>query len=186
MERIDNKVEHCWEPGRKAGGYRGNWELLACEKSNEDMKRILSLVFRVVVIIFAAVGIVAICYGIYWFRERPQVIAAPNSFFIIDVLGSGSCNGHATRYYLDAPSSAKDIHTEGEELHYSLSMRTHFQSAAPLPGAIVSGSGKITFGTSVLTIENGLVKTDGHTVCSSELTLTRKGIYRDGPIRISR
>jgi hypothetical protein len=139
---------------------------------------------KVVTVLFALVGI----YATYkWGRDysaRPHHFAEPYSFLILDI--ENPKDPHATtRIYLDSPSSPKDVRFEGEKLTYRAVGLAHPQAAVPLPGYIVSGEGRIVFGSALLELKDGAVQLNGLDLCRREIVVSRSGESWQGMLRIA-
>lgn len=149
----------------------------------DEIKQLCRDLARVFLYLFALIGVVATVYGSYGYWHRPATFAAPNSFLILDIYKTTNREGPRTRIYLDSVSSPSALRFEGPELSHELAGALHSDSTVPLAGILV---GKVVFGQSVIGVNDGSIDINGDRVCSPEITLTRYGTIRNGPIRIAR
>jgi hypothetical protein len=155
-------------------------------KMNSMFHGAAAKVVRIGIGMFAVVGLLSAVHWAYWYWEQPHVLAGPHSFRIVDVYESVNQDGRKTRLYLDGYSSRAELRFEGEGLIHQASDRPYFQASVPLPGFVVAGKGKILFGSAVLTVDDGTVSINGQQLCPAEVTVTPRGVFRDGPIRVVR
>jgi len=137
-----------------------------------------------ITVFFALVGV----YASYtWARDyvaRPHHFAKPYSFLILDIENPRDPQA-PTRIYLDSTSSSKDVQFEGTNLKYRFVERPHPQAAVPLPGFVLSGEGRVVFGSAILDIRNGEVQLNGLDLCRREIVLSRSGESWQGMLRIA-
>ena len=133
---------------------------------------------------FAVVGVVATYNWAREYRARPHHFAKPYSFLILDIENPNDPHA-STRIYLDSPSSSNDVRFEGSKLNHLYSGRPHAQAQVPLPGYVLSGEGRVIFGSAVLDIKDGEVQLNGLDLCRREIVLSRSGESWQGMLRIA-
>jgi len=142
---------------------------------------------RVVSVITVLLALVGVYASYRWGREyaaRPHHFAKPYSFLILDIENPKDPQA-TTRIYLDSPSSPNDVRFEGERLLYHAVGRPHPQAGVPLPGYIISGEGRVIFGSAVLDLKDGEVQLNGLDLCRREIVVSRSGEVWQGMLRIA-
>lgn len=139
----------------------------------------------IVISAFAALGFGYSLLALYHYVRVPSAFSKPHAFLILEIHHTGDLKPFA-KIYLDSPNP-QDVQFEGPKLSYQQAGIAHRQSAVPLPGFIVSGSGRVIYGKSVIDIgENGDIIINGDWVNASDFTVGKNGTHRNGEILIAR
>ena len=144
----------------------------------------LRLLFKVLLILFAVVGVVVTCRWMIWRVSLPHSFA-PDRFLIVDIYDLSNAAVPEVRVYLDGASPA-DVRFEGDKLTHHFEGRPHPQAGILLPGCVVSGKGRIVFGSAVLSIDGRDVFLNGRQLSPREVIVSRSGSSREGTLKIAR
>ncbi len=148
-------------------------------KSSSNSRRIA----QIVLILFALIGVYSVGSHVIGYYRLPKTFTTPKRFLIVEIHSS---QDRPVRLYFEGASGPDDLQFEGPKLNHSPAPMVHFQSAAPLSGYTVSGTGQIRFGSAMIDIQDGAISINGTTLRPSEFTVGLNGYFREGDVRIAR
>ncbi len=145
--------------------------------------RQLRRVGLIALVLLATIGLLHTASWLIRYFRLPDSFVSPSRLMVIEIR---EVEGHPVRLYLTGGGGDEEVRFEGATLSHTSIPFQHFQSAAPLRGFAVSGTGRILFGSTVIDVDRGDVYVSGRLVNPRDFTVGKNGMFREGDARIAR